>query len=168
MRIQVSNDVAACVPGLRAVAVVLTGNREHADDLLEEAITWFFTDPPTPPPTAGLKALLFSLLHDLHCIGGHRSDSGADAPASRSSRQDSLVSDNFRIAFWRLSGDEREMLILEEASGLSSEEVATICGCTRSMLDICVSRARQKLVQAPCAAIKGPRIRAASSHLQLQ
>ena len=168
MRIQVISEVAACMPGLRAVAFVLAGDQEHADNLVEETITWFFTDLPLTPSMINVRAQLFSVLHDVHCVGGRKSQIGVDDPTAPSIRQDSLMSDNFRSAFWRLSGSEREMLILDEASGLSSEEVATACGCTKRMLDICVAQARQKLVEAPSTMSTEPRHLMWSSQMQPQ
>ena len=172
----ISNDIATCVPALRAISFVLTGNSDGADDLVEEAINWFFTDPPAAPPRIVLKVRMFAILHDLHCIGGHKTcesarsieDWGAGAPVAQSIQDDSPVSDEFRGAFWRLDDDEREVLILAEVSGLSPEEVAQVCGCTRSKIDMRVSRARQKLARMLSAASEDGRDRVSSSHMQLQ
>jgi RNA polymerase sigma-70 factor (ECF subfamily) len=151
----ISSDVAACVPAMRAISFVLTGNRQRADELVEEAINWFITDPSVVSLGIRLKVRMFSVLHELRCIGRDKSretvrsigDSGANTTAAQSIQDDSLVSDDFRSAFWQLGEDEREALILVEVSNLSYEEVAKVCGSTTSIIDIRVSRARQNLAR---------------------
>ena len=148
----ISRDMAARVPALRALALFLTGDRERGDDLLAAAITWFFTDPPAAPPTITLEILMFAILHDLYCLGGCKSAGGWDTPAAQAIGASRLVSDQFRSAFWRLGGDERELLMLAEASGLSGAEVAQICGCTPAAVAAGVARAWRKLAPRRSAA----------------
>ena len=54
---------------------------------------------------------------------------------------------DFRRAFWQLSEDHREVLMLVGASGLSYEEAAEICKCAVGTIKSRVSRARQELTK---------------------
>jgi RNA polymerase sigma-70 factor (ECF subfamily) len=136
--------------------LTLTGDRHHADILVEEAIIRILSGPQAVPPGTKLKVWMLFVLHHIHSVASRSAenqtatqpmdDQGADGPTMSSSPKGRLVNDDFRKAFWRLDAHEREMLILEAASGLSRAEVATVCDCTTGMIDVVVSRARQKLL----------------------
>ena len=52
---------------------------------------------------------------------------------------------DFRRAFKQLNPDQREVLMLVGASGLSYEEAAAVCGCAVGTIKSRASRARQDL-----------------------
>jgi RNA polymerase sigma-70 factor (ECF subfamily) len=149
-------SIALCIPALRAVSTSLANDRRRADDLVEDTIVRLLTDPQPVPPGTSLKVWMLIILHGLHDAGLNREppaiepsgDRVADWPAELSNPAVGLPSDDFRRAFRRLSDAEREVLILAEASGMSREEVAAVCGCATSLIDSRVSWARQKLVRA--------------------
>jgi RNA polymerase sigma-70 factor (ECF subfamily) len=66
-------------------------------------------------------------------------------PSIPAGQEAHLELDDFRRAFWQLSDDKREVLILVGASGLSYEETAKICGCAEGTVKSRVSRARLEL-----------------------
>jgi len=161
LRINKSRDVTGaelmvCVAPLRAVARILTGDRERADDLAEKAIIQVFADPQPRPPGAKLKTWMFTILHNLYYCEQSRKraptqsvgDMVAEPPPTLSREEESLVFRDFGRAFRQLGDGEREVLILEGASGLSCEEVAKVCGCTAAAIGTRVSSARQKLLRA--------------------
>jgi RNA polymerase sigma-70 factor (ECF subfamily) len=153
--LSVTSDVALCIPALRAVSRSLTGDRERADGFVEDVIIRLLTDPQPAPPGIKLRVWMLAILHNLHRAESSRADvatqstsDGIGKPVMPSNVAAGLASDDFRRAFWGLSDGEREVLILEEASGMSREEVATVCGCTTSLIASRLSWARQKLVRA--------------------
>jgi RNA polymerase sigma-70 factor (ECF subfamily) len=153
--ISTAHEVAVCIPSLRAVAMVLTSNRERADNLVEDAIIRVLTGSELAPPGTKIRVWMFTILHQLHYAALIKNRVGippigdvvARPPTSQSNREDGLVSGDFRRAFWQLDDREREVLILEEANGLSCEEVAKVCGCTTIMIHMRASRARHKLLR---------------------
>ncbi len=153
-KVSISSSIAKCIPALRGVSFILTGDRQRADDIAEKAIIWLFDNLPAALPEQELKVRMLSILHDLYYVGGHKSRKAKSATGkvrgmelAASIHQDSLAFDQFRMAFCQLRDNEREVLILEEACGLSATEVAKICGCKISAIDIRVLRARQKLTR---------------------
>jgi RNA polymerase sigma-70 factor (ECF subfamily) len=155
-----SSNFTQCIPALRAVSFVLTGDRRRAVALVEKTLIHFFTDPRDAPPGASLKVRMLMTLHGLHF--SERGQDGkairspgaavVESPASMSSPNVSLGSTEFRRAFWRLCDDEREALFLREAGGLSCGEVAKVCGCATSATETLALRARQKLQRLLSAA----------------
>jgi RNA polymerase sigma-70 factor (ECF subfamily) len=148
-----SSNFTQCLPALRAVSFVLTGDRQRAVALVEKTIIHFFTDPRNAPPGASLKVWMLMTLHSLHFSESSQNRKAigslgaavAESPASLSSPEVGLGSVEFRRAFWRLGDDEREALFLRETGGLSCEEVARVCGCASSVTETRALRARQKL-----------------------
>jgi RNA polymerase sigma-70 factor (ECF subfamily) len=148
-----STNFTQCIPALRAVSFVLTGDRQRAVALVEKTIIHFFADPRNAPPGVSLKVWMLMTLHSLyfsesgqnrkaiHSLGA----AVAESPASLSSPDVGRGSVEFRRAFWRLGDDEREALFLREAGGLSCEEVAKVCGCATSVTETLALRARRKL-----------------------
>jgi RNA polymerase sigma-70 factor (ECF subfamily) len=163
--ISTAHEVAVCVPSLRAVAMVLTSNRERADNLVEDVIIRVLSGSELAPPRTKVKVWMFTILHQLHYAAliknhlGIRSigDAVADTPGSLPSREDGLVSSDFRRAFWQLGDKEREVLILEATNDLSREEIANVCGCATSLIDMRASRACRKLLRTLSAPSGGIR-----------
>ena len=58
-------DLLACIPHLRAYARFLTGNRERADDLVQDALLRALTAAHQFEPGTNLKAWIFTILRNL-------------------------------------------------------------------------------------------------------
>ena len=155
-----SSNFTQCIPILRAVSFVLTGDRQRAVALVEKTIIHFFTDPRNAPPGASVKVWMLTTLHSLHYSESSQNRKAIGSPAPRSRKSPASLSSpdvspgssEFRRAFWRLCDDEREALFLREAGGLSCEEVAKVCGCTASVAETLALRARRKLERLLSAA----------------
>ena len=149
------SDLIACVRHLRAFAWFLTKNRERADDLVQDAIVRALTEAHQFQPEINLKAWMFAILRHLHYNEVRKNhiriqsldDPLSYEPAVLPSQIASLEFGDFRRAFWRLGDDRREALILVGASGLSYEEVAKVCDCSRGTVKSRVSRARRELLR---------------------
>jgi RNA polymerase sigma-70 factor (ECF subfamily) len=149
------HDLIACVPHLRAFARFLTGNRERADDLVQDTVVRALTAAHQFKPGTNLKAWMFTILRNQHYNDVRRSrvralsldDPSIDEPAAPATQEARLEFGDFRRAFWQLGEDQREVLILIGASGLSYEEAARICKCPTGTIKSRVSRARRELLQ---------------------
>lgn len=148
-------DLIACIPHLRAFARFLTGNRERADDLVQDAVVRALTAAHQFQPGTNLKAWIFTILRNLYYneIRKNRvklqsiDEMAIDEPAMPATQEASLEFGDFRRAFWQLGEDQREVLILVGASGLSYEEAAKVCNCPTGTIKSRVSRARRELIK---------------------
>ena len=152
---QITADIIAVIPNLRAFAVSLCGNIDHADDLVQEALVKAWTNRETFVEGTNLRAWLFTILRNIYYSeyrkrrrevadpDGAFAANLSTAPA-QSGHMDLL---DFRAALQQLPGDQREALILIGASGLSYEEAASICGCAIGTMKSRVNRARNRLAE---------------------
>ena len=147
-------DLIACVPHLRAFARFLTGNRERADDLVQDTIVRALTAAHQFQRGTNLKAWMFTILRNQHYNDVRKArvrlqsldDPSIDEPAAAPSQEARLEFGDFRRAFWQLAENQREVLILIGASGLSYDEAARICNCPTGTIKSRVSRARRELL----------------------
>jgi RNA polymerase sigma-70 factor, ECF subfamily len=148
-------DLLACIPHLRAYARFLTGNRERADDLVQDALVRALTASHQFQAGTNLKAWVFTILRNLFYneIRKNRlkvqsiDDIPGEGPATPPTQDANLEFADFRRAFWQLGQSQREVLIMVGASGLSYEEAAEICGCAVGTIKSRVSRARRELLK---------------------
>ncbi|MDD3445725.1 MAG: sigma-70 family RNA polymerase sigma factor [Zavarzinia sp.] len=146
-------EVIAVMPHLRAFARFLTGNRERADDLVQDAVVRALTAAHQFQPGTNFKAWMFTILRNLFYNEGRKArmkmdpldEAAANQHAAGPTQDAGLEFDDFRRAFWRLTEEQREVLILVGASGVSYEEAAEICGCAVGTIKSRVSRARAQL-----------------------
>jgi RNA polymerase sigma-70 factor (ECF subfamily) len=123
-------EILTCIAHLRAYAAVLVNDPQRCDDLVCETIEQTFTGASKPPTGINLKILMFTALRRLHYGSPRRSIEGAARqPVRLSEKDDGVESDELLLVFYRLRDDQREVLILEVASGLSDEEAAEVCDC---------------------------------------
>jgi RNA polymerase sigma-70 factor (ECF subfamily) len=146
------SDLMALLPHLRAFARSLARNHDRADDLVHDTIVRALGAAHRFEPGTNLKAWMFTILRNQFYNDVRRNkpllslDFPTMAEPSMPADQDAhLEFDDFRRAFWQLSADKREVLILVGASGLSYEEAAKVCGCAEGTIKSRVSRARSEL-----------------------
>ncbi len=150
---EVRDSIVGCVPHLRAFARSLCGNRDKADDLVQEAIARALAAERSYTPGTNFKAWIFTILRNLYFndIRKHRGrlvsceKLGEYEPSCPPSHHASLEFCEFRRAFWTLSDGQREVLMLVGPGGLSYEEAARTCGCAVGTIKSRVCRARQEL-----------------------
>jgi RNA polymerase sigma-70 factor (ECF subfamily) len=150
---QIPGDLLAVIPNLRAFAMSLCGNLDHADDLVQETLVKAWGSLDSFVEGTNLRAWLFTILRNIYYSeyrkrrrevadpDGAFAANLATAPA-QSGHMDLL---DFRAALQQLPSDQREALILIGASGLSYEEAAGICGCAIGTMKSRVNRARNRL-----------------------
>jgi len=150
---EVRTGVVECMPHLRAFARSLTSNRTLADDLVHDAIVRALTAAQQYTPGTNFKAWIFTILRNLYYNEGRKQagrfssidDLGHNEPMIGASQEANLEFCDFRRAFKQLNPDQREVLMLVGASGLSYEEAAAVCGCAVGTIKSRASRARQDL-----------------------
>src|SRR5262252_1052062 len=151
----VEEEVLACLPHLRAFARSLTGDRDRADDLVQDAVLRALAANEQFTPGTNFKAWIFTILRNLYYNEG-RKDHSRNVPfdeatvtehAIPATQESALEFCDFRRAFWQLGEDHREVLMLVGASGLSYEEAAKVCNCAVGTIKSRVSRARQELTK---------------------
>ncbi len=145
----------AAVPSLRAFAMSLCGNIDHADDLVQEALLRAWAHLDSFEPGTNMSAWLFTILRnafrseyrkrrrEIEDTDGYYAEQLATLPEQNSR----LEIDEFRRALNVLPPEQRESLILVGASGFSYEETARICGCAVGTIKSRVNRARLRLAQ---------------------
>jgi RNA polymerase sigma-70 factor (ECF subfamily) len=150
---ELRTELIAAIPRLRAFAVSLCGNRDRADDLVQETLAKALHSIHSFTVGTNLLAWLFAILRNVYYsefrkqrrevedADGHYTDSMVE----RAAQDDHMEFLDFRKALQLLPPDQREALILIGASGLSYEDAARICECAVGTMKSRVSRARSRL-----------------------
>jgi RNA polymerase sigma-70 factor, ECF subfamily len=149
----VEQEILACLPHLRAFARSLAGDRDRADDLVQDAILRALGAADQFEPGSNFKAWIFTILRNLYFNEFRRNPSlfrpleAADMEihATSPAQHAGLEFDDFRRAFNKLPPEQREALVLVGADGFKYEEAAAICGCAVGTIKSRVSRARRDL-----------------------
>lgn len=147
------DDLVAAIPNMRAFAISLCGNRDRADDLVQEALVKAWNHLDSFERGTNLKAWLFTILRnayfsELRKTKREVADSEGQFAARLSvpaEQQGHLDLVDLNDALSKLPPDQREALILVGAEGFSYEDAAAICGCAVGTVKSRVNRARVKL-----------------------
>jgi RNA polymerase sigma-70 factor (ECF subfamily) len=149
------DDLVAAIPNMRAFAISLCGNRDRADDLVQEALVKAWNHLESFQQGTNLKAWLFTILRnayfsELRKTKREVADSDGQfaarqaVPAEQQGHLDLL---DLNKALSQLPTDQREALILVGAEGFSYEDAASICNCAVGTVKSRVNRARVKLAE---------------------
>ena len=147
------DDLVAEIPGLRAFATSLCGSVSVADDLVQDTLLKAWSNASKFQPGTSLRAWLFTILRNSYYSQYRRrvreiQDSDgvyARGVAVAGNQESHLDLADFRKALGTLPPEQREVLMLVGASGLTYEEAAEICGVEVGTIKSCLSRARAKL-----------------------
>ena len=146
MSLSFKEELVAAIPMLRGFARSLSGNRDRADDLVQETLA-------KDRPGTNLHAWLVTILRNQYYSEGRRRwREVSDAEGTHAARltqqpgHDShMQMREFLGALQVLPVDQREALVLVGASGLSYEEAAEILDTRIGTVKSRVSRARTRL-----------------------
>jgi RNA polymerase sigma-70 factor (ECF subfamily) len=149
------------IPNLRAFAASLSGSMQLADDLVQDTLLKAWGNSEKFEPGTSLRAWLFTILRNTYYSlyrkrGREVQDSEgtyAERMAVHGNQESHLDLADFRRALAKLPEEQREVLIMVGATGLSYEETAEICGVAIGTIKSRVNRARSKL--AELLSIKG-------------
>ena len=157
MRRRVSESLRDSLVGemtnLRAFAVSLCGDRERADDLVQETLFKAWNHLDSFHEGTNLKAWLFTILRNTYFSERRKrrrevedvDGSYAATLATNPEQHGHMEMQDFRAVLTRLPDDQREALILVGAAGFSYEEAAEISGCAVGTIKSRVNRARNRL-----------------------
>ena len=138
---------------LRAFARSLSGNRDRADDLVQETLVKAIAHRDKYRPGTNLHAWLVTILRNQYYSEGRRrrrevadSDGAYAARLTDGPRHDgALALQDFLCALQLLPEDHREALLLIGVSEFSYEEAAAVLGAPVGTVKSRVSRARARL-----------------------
>jgi RNA polymerase sigma-70 factor, ECF subfamily len=148
-------ELIAEMPNLRAFGISLSGSVSLADDLVQETLLRAWSKWDKFQPGTSLRAWLFTILRNIYYSNYRkRSREVQDSDGAYARRlvvsgdqESHLDLEDFRGALAKLPLEQREVLILVGANGLSYEEAATICEVEIGTIKSRLSRARSKLVE---------------------
>ena len=147
------DELIAQMPALRAFAISLCGSVTLADDLVQEALLRAWDKSDKFQAGTNLRAWLFTILRNIYYSQYRkrvREVQDSDGVFARGiavdgDQESHLDLADFRMALARLPAEQREVLTMVGASGLSYEEAAIICGVEIGTIKSRLSRARAKL-----------------------
>jgi len=149
------DELVAEITILRAFAISLSGSASQADDLVQETLLRAWSKSDKFQPGTSLRAWLFTILRNIYYSNYRkraREVQDSDGAYARrlvviGDQESHLDLEDFRKALTKLPAEQREVLTLVGASGLSYEEAAEICEVEIGTIKSRLSRARSKLVE---------------------
>lgn len=149
------NELVSLVPELRAFAISLSRNPSVADDLVQETVLKAWAKLDSFEPGTNMRAWLFTILRNTFYSDARKGkrevadvDGAYAAQLSQKPDHDGrLALRDFAVAFAKLPDEQREVLILIGASGLSYEEAAETCGCAVGTVKSRLNRGRARLAE---------------------
>jgi RNA polymerase sigma-70 factor, ECF subfamily len=143
------------IPHLRAFAITLTGKMDQADDLVQEAIVRGLSHLDSFTPGTNLQAWLFTILRNHFYTSLRKSRREIEDPdgvmagmlSTPPEQHGRLDLDDLRTALGKLPVEQREVLLLIGAEGMSYEEAAAICGAKVGTIKSRMNRARIRLAE---------------------
>ena len=154
------NDLVAILPSLRAFARGLCGNRDLADDLVQEAMTRAWAARSSYTPGTNFRAWIYMILRNRYFTiirKNARSVSLDPEVAERvlvtvADQEDRLHVMDVEKALQKLPKEQREVLLLIGANGMSYEEAMEVVGCAMGTIKSRLARGRAalaKLIDGP-------------------
>jgi RNA polymerase sigma-70 factor, ECF subfamily len=152
---ELHDELGKLVPNLRAFARSLSGNADHADDLVQETLVKAWKHRSSFEPGTNLKAWLFTILRNAYLSERRKRKNEVEDKdgvyASRlfvhGNQSDHMDLVDFAKALDMLPTDQKEALLLVGAEGFSYEEAGLMCGCAVGTIKSRVNRARAKLAE---------------------
>ena len=140
------------VPRLRRYARALAGNRDDADDLVQDTLERAWARSGLWRGVVDMRAWLFGVMHNLHVDGlrrGRLQTTGIDedtpeipvAPA----QEDRLAVMDLQAALDQLPAEQKEILLLVALEDMSYADIAGTLGIPVGTVMSRLSRARERL-----------------------
>lgn len=150
----VRTEIAALIPALRAFARSMVPDRNEADDLVQETLLRGIANIHHFRIGTNLKSWLFTIMRNTFYtnVKLRRRERPGDADCVSESRavqptqEWAVRGEEIRQALEALSPDQREVVVLVGALGVSYEDAAVICGCAVGTIKSRLNRARAKIL----------------------
>ncbi len=149
------DELITHLPAMRAFATSLTRNAAAADDLVQDAVVKAWGNMDKFQPGTNLRAWLFTILRNTYYSLYRKRRREVEDPdgvmagklSEKPAHDGHLAMADFRVAFAKLTDEQREVLILIGAEGFSYEEAAVMCGCAVGTVKSRTNRARKRLAE---------------------
>ncbi len=157
----VRTAMLAAMPKLRAFAISLCRNGDHAEDLVQDTLLRACANIMSFTPGTNMLAWLCTILKN-HFLSQCRSrrewseeiEDHTDSIASKPMQAIYAECNELKAALVKLGPTQREAVIMIGAWGFSYDEAAKICGCPTGTIKSRINRARAEL--ARLLLIEGP------------
>lgn len=154
------DQLVAIIPSLRAFARGLCGNRDLADDMVQDAMTRAWAARQSFTTGSNFRAWIFMILRNHYYstlrknarIASWDPEVAERVLVTGPAQQDGLNVQDVQAALLKLPAEQREVLLLIGANGVSYEEAAEIMGCAIGTIKSRLARGRAALT----ALIEGP------------
>jgi RNA polymerase sigma factor (sigma-70 family) len=146
-------QLASVIPHLRAFGRSLSGNRDTADDLVQETLMKAWAARKRFQAGTNMRAWTFIILRNLFLSQMRRARfkgewdevTAAKILSAPASQDRHIELGDMQRALMHLPQPQREALILVGAGGFAYEEAAQICGCAVGTIKSRVARGRVAL-----------------------
>ena len=140
------------VPRLRRYARALAGNRDDADDLVQDTLERAWAKSGLWHGVADMRAWLFSIMHNLHVDGIRRPklatvmmDDDTPEVAMAPTQGERLAVLNLQAALDLLPNEQKEIVLLVALEDMAYAEIATTLGIPIGTVMSRLSRGRERL-----------------------
>lgn len=142
----------ACLPRLRRYARAVTGERESADDLVQDTLERAWQKLDSWQRGSDMRPWLFAIMHNLHA-DAHRKpglatvelELAGDAMVAADLARDHGLALDLEAALRLLPAEQREVVLLVGLEELRYEEVAATLGIPVGTVMSRLSRGRERL-----------------------
>jgi RNA polymerase sigma-70 factor (ECF subfamily) len=146
-------QLLAVIPALRGFARGLCGNRELADDMAQDAMMRAWAAQASFTPGTNFRAWIFMILRNQFYTTIRRNsrmvswdpEVAERVLIAQAAQHDGLNLQDVQDALQKLPLEQREVLILIGANGLSYEEAAEVMGCAIGTIKSRLARGRKAL-----------------------
>lgn len=147
-------ELEAVVPRLRRYARALTGTREAADDLTQDALERAWQKRALWQPGTDLRAWMFTIMHNVFVNGTRKARPAVspddlavedNRPATGTSVETGVVLGELARSLALLPAEQREVLLLVGLEQLSYSEASEVLGVPIGTVMSRLSRARERL-----------------------
>lgn len=145
-------ELLACIPGLRRYARALVGERNGADDLVQDTVERGWSRIGEWRRDGDMRAWLFGIMHNLHVdqlrarrLHTTALDDDAPYPAPAANPAARLEVRDLQTALDLLPAEQREILLLVALEGMTYEQVAQALGLPAGTVMSRLSRGRASL-----------------------
>ncbi|MFC4933069.1 RNA polymerase sigma factor [Massilia sp. GCM10023247] len=147
-----SLELIACIPRLRRYARALVGERNGADDLVQDTVERGWSRIAEWRRDADMRAWLFGIMHNLH-VDHLRARRLQTAPLEEADQHQApavnhgaaLELRDMQAALDLLPAEQREILLLVALEGMTYDQVAGTLGLPLGTVMSRLSRGREKL-----------------------
>lgn len=151
---EIRHQIVEQIPHLRRYARALVGDRERADDLVQDCLERAWGRIHLWKAGTNIRAWLFTILHNVHLNAARRQrnapaltpiDGGAADPPARPTQEDGLAVHSVWHAFSRLPDTQRAAILLIALEEMSYEEAAAVLDIPVGTLMSRIHRGRERL-----------------------